>query len=233
MKKSLSKILARMAKDGDVETVAEFIEEMLEPETAAEEPAEEVAEAVAEAAEEPAAVVETPEGTTVVVDQVALGDILSRLDQIIALLTPAASDEDPVEEIAEAVEEVIEAVTAAEEEAAPAAEEEVAEILESILEPAVSTTLEEGEGDADPEDPENRERPCGDALKSALLAVRPALEKMSPRQRKKAARDIAARMPRTSPNGKDSVYAARKKPPFDYADLGKRIMAKRNPNSHA
>ena len=31
MKKSLSKILARMAKDGDIETVAEIIEEMIEP----------------------------------------------------------------------------------------------------------------------------------------------------------------------------------------------------------
>ena len=32
MKKSLSKVLARMAKDGDIETVAEIIEEMIEPE---------------------------------------------------------------------------------------------------------------------------------------------------------------------------------------------------------
>ena len=239
MKKPLSKILARMAKDGNVEEVAEIIEELIgeTPETPAEEVAEAVAEVVGETAEasEPV-VVEVPENHEITIDEESVAGIIQRLDQLIALLTPAsAEDEEPdaAEEIAEAVEEVIEAVTAAEEEAAPAAEEEVAEILESILEPAVSTTLEEGEGDADPEDPENRERPCGDALKSALLAVRPALEKMSPRQRKKAARDIAARMPRTSPNGKDSVYAARKKPPFDYADLGKRIMAKRNPNYHA
>ena len=53
MKKSLTKLLARMAKDGDVETVAEFIEEMIgeEAETPAEEVAE-VVEAVAETAEE-------------------------------------------------------------------------------------------------------------------------------------------------------------------------------------
>ena len=31
MKKSLPTILARMAKDGDIETVAEIIEEMIEP----------------------------------------------------------------------------------------------------------------------------------------------------------------------------------------------------------
>ena len=78
MKKSLSKILARMAKDGDIETVAEIIEEMIEPE-AAETPAEavagEVAEAAAEVAEDPAAVVETPEGTTIVVDEARLPEV--------------------------------------------------------------------------------------------------------------------------------------------------------------
>jgi len=131
------------------------------------------------------------------------------------------------------VEEVIEAMQAGEEaEAVPGAEEEVAEILETILEPAVSTTLEESEGDEDPDDPETSGRSCGDALTAALLAVRPALAKMTPKQRRKACRDIAARMPRTSPNGKDSVYAARKKPADDYAELGKRIMAKRNANYH-
>ena len=46
MKKSLSKILARMAKDGDIETVAEIIEEMIEPETPAEAAAEEIAEVI-------------------------------------------------------------------------------------------------------------------------------------------------------------------------------------------
>ena len=59
MKKSLTKLLARMAKDGDVEAVAEFIEEMIEgePETPAEAVAE-VVEEVAEAAAEPEVVVE-------------------------------------------------------------------------------------------------------------------------------------------------------------------------------
>ena len=105
MKKSLSRILARMAKDGDIETVAEIIEEMIEPETA-ETPIETLAETVAEiapavAAAEPEAVIQTPEAT-IVVDEATLGDIISRLDQIISLLSPAATDEDPVEEVAEA-----------------------------------------------------------------------------------------------------------------------------------
>ena len=117
MKKSLSKILARMAKDGDIETVAEIIEEMIEPE-GAEVPAEtdeDVTETTAPVIEDPAAVVETPEGATIVVDESTLADIVSRLDRLIELLTPGpASDENPMEEIAEVVEEAIEAATAGE-----------------------------------------------------------------------------------------------------------------------
>ena len=117
MKKSLSKILARMAKDGDIETVAEIIEEMIEPE-GAEVPAdtdEDVTETTAPVIEDPAAVVETPEGATIVVDESTLADIVSRLDRLIELLTPGpVYDDDPVEEIAEAVEEAIEVATAEE-----------------------------------------------------------------------------------------------------------------------
>ena len=236
MKKSLSKILARMAKDGDVETVAEIIEEMIEGETSVPEPAEEVTEAVAEVAEEPAAVVETPEGTTVVVDEAAMGDILSRLDQIISLLTPApAADEDPAEEIAEAVEEVIEAVTE-EPEVGPAgaAAAEVAEIVEEVLET-------EAGGDV-PEVLTEDEDECGglkqevistgDTLRAVLKAVRPALAKMPKKQRERISADIAARL-----NGKPArqgIYAAigdatRRKPDAG-PDLGRRIMASRNPN---
>jgi len=251
MKKSLSKILARMAKDGDIETVAEIIEEMLEPEApaenAAEEVAEEVAEAVAEAAEDPAAVVETPEAT-VVVDEDMLGEVISRLDQIIALLTPAAQDEDdPAEEIAEAVEEAVEA--ALEEEVAVEAGEpdivtgeEIGEMVEEILDP-VSEIVEENEL--------NRERTAhemdqcgeeeqeviasGDALRAALRAVAPALAKMPKKQRTRVCSDIAARL-RGKPGrrGADGVYAAlasaRRKDAGDPKELGRRIMASRSAN---
>jgi len=241
MKKPLSKILARMAKDGDVESVAEFIGELIgeEMEAPAEAVAEEVAEAVEAAAEAAAAeepvTVEVPENHEITIDEEALAGIIQRLDQLIALLTPAApaGDEEPdaAEEIAEVVEEVLEAAQA--EEAPISAEEEVAQIVETILEPAVSTTLEEEEqeGDAcgDPDDPENV---GSDALRAALLAVRPALARMTPGQRKKASRDIAARLPRRSPNGRDSIYASRSKQTANYADLGQRIMEKRNPHFH-
>ena len=249
MKKSLSKILARMAKDGDIETVAEIIEEMMEPETpseaaaeAAAEAAEGIAEAAAEAAEDPAAVVETPEGTTVVVDESTLADILSRLDKLIELLTPApAADEDPVEEIAEAVGEAIEAAEA------PAAEilsegirpEEVAEIVEEILDP---TGTETGDPLLDECGEEEQEvLSTGDALRAALTAVRPALAKMPRKQRQRVCADIAARMKRggRKPAGRRAAdagtYAAlsgmrRAAAPADEKELGRRIMAARNIN---
>ena len=242
MKKSLSKILARMAKDGDIETVAEIIEEMIEPEApaeaVAEEAAEEVAEAVAEVAEEPAAVVETPEGATIVVDEASLADVISRLDQIITLLTPAAADEDPAEEIAEAVEEAIEAVTAeeAEEEVLlpeVTTPEEISEMVAEIVDP-VSEVIEAEEDEC--EEPEPEVLSTGDALRAALRAVGPALAKMPKKQRQRVCADIAARL-----NGKGgrsgadtgiyaALAAARRKPAADPRDLGKRIMEKRSAN---
>lgn len=246
MKKSLSKILARMAKDGDIETVAEIIEEMIEPEApaeeVAEEAAEEVAEAVAEVAEEPAAVVETPEGATIVVDEDTLGEVISRLDQIITLLTPAATDEDPAEEaaeeIAEAVEEAIEAVAAeeAEEEVLlpeVTTPEEISEMVQEILDP-VSEVIEAEEDEC--EEPEPEVLSTGDALRAALRAVGPALAKMPRKQRQRVCADIAARL-----NGKGgrkgddagiyaALAAARRKPAADPKDLGRRIMEKRSAN---
>ena len=114
MKKSLTKLLARMAKDGDVETVAEFIGEMIgETDVPTEESAAEPA------AEEPVTV-EVPENHEITIDEDALGGILQRLDRIIELLMPPvpSADENPEnlpEEMAEMVEETLEAVQAGEE----------------------------------------------------------------------------------------------------------------------
>jgi len=253
MKKSLTKLLARMAKDGDVEAVAEFIEEMIEgePETKAEaaaEAVEEVTEAVAGAVAGAIA----PEGTEVTVDEDTVSGIIERLDRLIELLTPVpAADEDPeelnnaestglcAEEVAEVIEEVIEAVEEAESaEVIPEdnAVEEVAEIVEAILEPDVSTTLEEVvEGDEDPEDPEET---CGaDALRAVLNAAAPRLAKMSRKQRRKAAADIAARVKKARGMGSNRGYDRAASAKFQkgsaaYAALGKRIMASRNANYH-
>lgn len=241
MKKSLTKILARMAKDGDVETVAEILEEMLEPEAPAEnaEPAEMVVIAetpegeASTAAEEPAAVVETPE-TTIVVDEDTLGEVISRLDQIIALLTPAARDEEnSAEEIAEAVEEAIEAAAETAEGEPEITAETVAEMMEEILDPAVSAIIPEETGSEEDEDPEQEIICSADALRAALTAVRPALAKMPAKQRRRVCADIAMRLRDSRRPASDArIYAAlaqaRKKP--DPADLGRRIMASRNAN---
>lgn len=249
MKKSLSKILARMAKDGDIETVAEIIEEMIESEAAT--PAETVAEAVAEVApaaveaaveevaEDPAAVVETPEGATIVVDEATLEGVISRLDQIISLLSPAAAadeegEADPVEEIAEAIEETLEAVEAEAvvEEIPAEAAEEVAAVIEEILEPAAE---EEPAGD-ECGDPDQGVLSTGDAIRAALSTMRPQLAKMSRKQRQKVCADVAARINHQRRKaGKDSSRLAmlaqsKGKDAKDPKELGKRIMASRSAN---
>jgi len=225
MKKSLSKVLARMAKDGDIETVAEIIEEMIEPET---EPAEAVAEAIAEAAgTEEAPAVENAE-TVIAVDEETLAGILSRLDQIIALLAPAATDGDP-EGIAEIIEEAVEA-------AADPVAEEVSAAMEEILEPVSSVILEEEEDEE--EDPLPETLRTDDALRAALAAVRPVLARMPKKARRKMAGDIAARLRRTRASGRGTTgkdaYAAlasaRRRTAPASADLGRKIMEKRNAN---
>ena len=230
MKKSLSKVLARMAKDGDIETVAEFIEEMIEPETEPVEAAEAVAEAVVEAAEpEDAPVVENAE-TVIAVDESTLEGIVSRLDRIIALLTPAAED-DLSEEVAEAVEEIIEASEVVD----PVAEE-VSAAMEEVLDPVASVILEAEEDEE--ENPLSETLQTGDALRAALAAVRPVLARMPKNARRKIAGDIAARIRSTgrrSTTGTDAYAAlasARRRTAPASADLGRKIMEKRNVNYH-
>ena len=233
MKKSLSKILARMAKDGDPEIVAEIIGEMIEPET---DPEYTVQNPEGEA-EGPAAVVETPGGSTVVVDGdgEALNGILERLDRIIALLQPSAADETVPELLGEAI-------GAALEEAIPDEDrmtEEVAAAMEEILTP------EDGDGfgtedpvlseDEEEEDPDRQAVSTGDALRAALAVVRPVLARMPRKTRDRMAGDIAARLRRGSRRTADAdVYAAlasaRRRTSPASADLGKRIMESRNVN---
>ena len=247
MKKSLTKLLARMAKDGDVETVAEFIEEMIGEETgsegvagAAETVAEAVAEAVTENVQETAGaepvVVEAPEAKEITIDEETFAGLIERLDRLIALLTPAAADSDedeldPVE--AEELEEIIEEVLEADEEEIPTGtEEEVAEMIESILEPTVSTTLEETE-DEDEECGDPEENEALDERRRVLAALRPALAQLPREKRKRACRDMANRYCRAKKRkhrNLDALTAKRSRTERNGAELGKRIMAARNPN---
>ena len=150
------------------------------------------------------------------------------------------------ETVAEAVEEALEAVAAEEEAVLPDEDlpevlnpEEVAEIVEEILEPgpaeAISEILDPVEDECGEEEQEVLS--TGDALRTALKAVRPALARMPKKQRARVCADIAARLRKPSGrHGADAgVYAAlasakRKPPRRNAADLGKRIMASRNIN---
>ncbi len=244
MKKGLGKILARMAKDGDVETVAEFIEEMIGESVPAEEAIN--GSGTGTSAEETAAapvVVEAPAAKEVVIDEDTVSGIIERLDKLIALLSAApAGDEEPgalaeAEEIAEIIEEVVEEAAEASEGDGTAdthedAMEEVAEIVEAILEPDVSTTLAEiAEGDEDTE--EEQEEICNDALRTVLRNARPVLAQMTRKERRKAAADIAAVMRKNRRKGmKRGIDGVTGRRTGNTADLGKRIMAARNANYH-
>ena len=225
MKKSLSKILARMAKDGDVETVAEILEEMMEP--GSELP--ETAPATTDEGEVPAVPGPDPETQNIIIDEEGLAGICERLDRIIALLQPTAADEE--ETLAETLAEAVESVVLG---SADPAAEEISEVMEEMLDPDFAA-LSDPEGD--------EEEAClpgtmqtGDALRAALTVVRPVLAGMPKHLRRKAAADIAARLRRnTGRKASDAgIYAALRsagrRPDAGSADLGRRIMEKRNPH---
>lgn len=240
MKKSLYKKLVRMARDGDaeaIEAVAEIVEDLTDPEAVIVEPVAAapavpaaIAPAPAAAPADPAVAIETPEGTEIVADEVTLSDIAAKLDQLITLLTPAAADEDPVEEIAEAVEEALEAAETAEEvpAAVPEAAAEIAEIVEEIVaEGEASSVLQP---DAECEDPD-QQVVASDMLRTALRVIAPDIRNMTGKERRKLADKIAARMrSRQADDAVSAVSRGTARPRKDPAELGKRIMEKRNPN---
>ena len=233
MKKSLLKKLSLMARDGDpeaIEALAEAVEEIVENPSAEPESTVVIA-AQNEPESEPAAA--EPETTATADDADTLSAILERLDQLIVLLTPAAdSDPDPLpEELAEAIEETVEAAEAAEPAQTEPDTESIAAVMEEIIDPAVSTVLE-------PDDEEETGDSCAmpretaDALRAAMKAIRPALKRMPGRERSKVCADIAANLKKI---GMDSgayaaLMAARGRHSANPADLGRRIMANRNPN---
>ena len=220
MNKPLANLLARIARDGDPATVAEFIEEMIAENTQATAPAQ--PEATETPASEPApettVTLEVPEQRQITVDEDQLSGILERLDKLIALLTPPepAADNDPAEEIAEVVEEVLESA-------------EGAESLDETGSAEPSATLEEEE-----KNPDETPDPLAtkDTLRAVLRAVRPALAGMTPAQRRRVCGNIAANLGKPRRAGDARVYAglaAAKGASRDLSSLGQRIMASRNP----
>jgi len=233
MKKSLSKALARIARDGDIETVAEIIEEMIDPGTAPETETTEAAgssETAGTAAVESAegsVVVETPSGTSVAVDESSLEEVLSRLDRIVTLLEAFG----PERSGSDAGEGETEEACPREAEDDPL-ESGIAEAMEEILDPVMSAVLEEETGEPLPETLKT-----GDAVRAALSAIRPVLAAMPERQRRRVSADMAGRLRRSldrRPDSDPDIYAALasagRRTADVSADLGRRIMEKRNAN---
>ena len=126
------------------------------------------------------------------------------------------------------MEEVLEAASMASDPVA----EEISAAMEQVLDP-VATVILNPEGDEEGEKlPELLQ--TGDALRAALTAVRPALSRMSPETRRRVAGDIAARLRKGSRRGTTgadayaAVASARRRTAPASADLGRRIMEKRN-----
>ena len=219
MNKSLCKVLARMAKDGDVETVAEMIEEMIAPA----DPEQAVPEPETEPAEEPA---EAGETKNIIIDGDALEGLLERLDRIIALLAPAAEDEG-------APQEFTEALKAEEGEPDEQLSGELAAAIEELLDPDEPVLPDFGE-ENDEVSRIVEEQQTEDALCAALAAVRPVLDRLPGKLRRRVIADIAARVRNSGRRGAgdSGVYAAlvsagRRMAPAS-AELGRRIMEKRN-----
>ena len=243
MKKSLLKKLSLMARDGDpeaIEALAEAVEEMAE----AVAPEPETTPAL------PEATLPEAENDPAATDSDTLTAILERLDQLIALLTPAATDEDPgdpaapplSEELAEVVEEALEAANESLSVSSSSAEDDpdLTAVIEEVLSEESSPESIEVSAILAPEEEPGTDcgdpRRSADALRAALTAVRPALKAMAPRTRRKVCADIASRLSRQ--RAADSrryatLLSSRKPAVRNGADLGKRIMAKRNPNYHA
>ena len=129
MTKNLTNWLKKKAKDGDMETVAEFIEEVIGESS-------EKTEITVPAAPEETVVMEVPENREITIDEESVENLVARLDQLITLLTSLlappepAADDDPDEEIAEIMEEVLEVAGEAED---PIPPEEIAEIMHWVV----------------------------------------------------------------------------------------------------
>ena len=255
MKKSLSKILARMAKDGDPEEVAELFSLLIEPDQAASEtPAEpaavpafpvpvHAAPAVPSAPEAPLAPVipfpaaaqaeiTVPEGRGITVDCDMVSAILERLDQLISLLAGASAsvDEEPAADPSDPLEEIVEIYKSAPDEVP--ADDPLSGLspVSSILEPAPDDQTDCDDPDR-PADPAAAE----DALRAALRVVRPVLARMPASQRSRACADIAARVRASSRSRASGAYSALARAgardrSAAGASLGQRIMASRNAN---
>ena len=169
------------------------------------------------------------ETQNIIIDENVLAGVTERLDRIISLLEPSAADEAAAEEAAEAIGEALEAAAREAEDPLTA---EIAGAMEEILDP-VASVIQDPEEDAE-EGGENEVLPARDALRAALSAVSPVLARMPRNRRLQIAADISARLggagnrrkPAAGIYGRLASVQGKTAPAA--ADLGRRIMEKRN-----
>lgn len=221
----LAKMLAAFARDAEPDELEEAVDA--------------IEEITTEEVEVPGA---TPEGK----DEDPMKTIMDRLDALEAKI--AAKDEDPEEDPMAKLEQDLDEL-----EGKPAAEGEEEEIITPdedpdepeahFVDPEQINEKDEDEvveGLEEEEIPTSDKRAC-DAARAALRVVKPVLASLPPSQRKRASDAAVAAIRKMS--GLDSKsgtngYLALKRPPKrkaadssskDLADIGKNIMAKRNP----
>lgn len=235
----LAKMLAKFALDADPEELEEAVDAVEEITTAPEEP-------VAPAPQPP-----VPEQQDDGEDMIQT--ILKRLDAIEAKL--GATDEEPEEDPLDKMEKELDAMEGAGEEPVAvekeeefvAPDEDPDEVESHFVDPEALNEQDEDEVEEE-EVIELPNEDCGpkgsdckgrDAARMAINAVRPIIAALPPSQRKKAADAAVAQIRKASGlSGKPSKnqYAAlrRKKKAADSkgnpADIGKAIMAARNPH---
>ena len=239
MKKSFLKKLSRMARDGDpdaVEMLAKAVEELVgDPGLEGEATVVIAAQAEPENVPAEAAAGEAAE------DEDMMTAILEKLDRLIGLLAPAeeeaAADEEGEKEEAEEenpsdLPEELAALVEQAVEAAREGENMLPEDVAAIVEEVVAEGEAEASSVLEPEEADCGGRSTADSLRAALKAIRPALVGMNDYDRNRVCADIARRVKFTVSDSKDyaALVGSRGKKTVGNVDLGRQIMARRNPN---
>lgn len=230
IRKVLARMLAHYAKDADPDELEQAVDAV--EEITSEEPAP-----------APAPVPEEPQQ-----DADPMAEVMARLDAIEAKLgtTDEAPEEDPLARLEKDLDEIeAQNAPAPEEEEPMVPDEDPDEAEAHFVDPEAINEQDEDEVVEAEEVEEVPMEDCGpskkaaDAARVALNAIKPVIAALPPSQRKKAADAAVASIRKNSglsAKPKTNQYAALKRPKVkandtakDPADLGKAIMAKRNP----
>ena len=232
----LARYLVRMARDGEIGALEEIIGEIIESGETREAPG------AAEPGEAAGSAAARPEEEENPVTEDADPEIITRLDRIIALLDqrlPGAAADGAPQEAETPAAEAAETPETEQAASAPELQAELEELLDSEGGEELAAALAEMAAEAEtatPEDAEAEQQAVDSLTRSAIRAIKPVIARL-PEKERRAAADMALRAMR----GTGAKPAAQRTPgayaaligasrPEDDAQLGKRIMEKRNAN---